>query len=429
MLKGRHQVVLVAVLMATMAFCYLDRTVIGVLGESLKRDLHLSDTQLGLASGAAFALVYSLAAIPLAGISDRGYHKRVILYSIVAWSTLSTLAGLVTNFWQLLLTRIGVAVGEAGVMPASQALIALQVDRRYRSVALAVLVMGCAVGSATAPMLGGWLHGQVGWRGAFIVIGPLALIMAPLAMMVIRQPVVAQASRERESMSIIEAIRTMVSIPGYALFWIGAGLAFTGPQSNLVFAANFFIRDIGANVPTVGAYLGLAFGLGATAGILGGGILHGYLVKRSIAAGLLYPSAMSLFAALVAIACWLSGSFNVSMTCFTVAFFCSSFFGIPCYATALLLAPDHMKSTATAIFNASQMLVGGFVGPLFTGIMSDALQPSLGSHAIGWALVATAGLQILGSVMLLVIAPRLKPLTGSRMEPAGVPASAAVSTQ
>ena len=424
MMKTHYQVILVAVLTAIMAFCYVDRVVIGVLGESIKRDLHLTDTQLGMASGAAFAFVYSIAAIPLARISDRGHHKRIILYSIVAWSALSTMVGLVGNFWQLLITRIGVAIGEAGVMPASQALISTQVDQRYRSVALAVLVMGCAVGSALAPMSGGWLHDKVGWRGTFFIIGPLALIMVPFVMMAIKQPILSSISREQGTSDIAGAVRSMASIPGYPLFWISSGLSFAGPQSYLTFAALFFIRDLGTDVPTVGAYMGIAFGLGAVAGQLGGGFLHGYLVKRSIGAGLRYPAAMSLLSGGIAIVGWMSGSFAVAISCFIATMFFSSFLYIPCYATALLLAPDHMRSTATAIFNASLMLVAGVIGPLITGVVSDALEPSLGSYSIGWALAAASAIQIFGSVILFTIAPRLKPLTGSPKESALVPAAA-----
>jgi MFS family permease len=151
---------------------FVDRQVIGILAGPIKADLGLSDTQLGVMGGVAFALFYSVLGIPLGLLSDRTSRSGVISVAIAVWSGFTALCGLATGFWSLFLARVGVGVGEAGGVAPSFALIADATPKEQRSRAIAIFALGSPIGSALGIFLGGWLATSVDWRWAFISLGP-----------------------------------------------------------------------------------------------------------------------------------------------------------------------------------------------------------------------------------------------------------------
>lgn len=181
---------------------YVDRNIIFVLFEPIKRDLNLTDTQLGwLAS--AYVVVYSLAAIPMGILSDLKSRRAVIAGGVAVWSAFTALGGLSRNFWQLFFCRSMVGVGEASYSPAAQSLIADYFPGRGRALALGVFWGGLALGGVTGIWVGGELEHFYGWRAAFFAVGIPGFVLAVLASR-LRDP-----SRVRRPFRILEQFRRL----------------------------------------------------------------------------------------------------------------------------------------------------------------------------------------------------------------------------
>lgn len=405
--------------MLVYAFNYMDRGLLSVLGEPIKRELNLSDTQLGLGGGVAFSLVYSLAAFPIARIADRGLYKEVLIASVVIWCSLTMAGGLVDSLALLIVTRMGVAIGEAGVVPTSQALIAKYISPNFRARSLSFLGIGGAVGAFAAPTLGGWAYSEFGWRGAFFVLGPIGFLLVPMLLLGVKREkgeARVQAAAQ-PSISLSYSLKTLFSIRHYPTLWVSSALIFMAPGAYGGFVGSFFIRTYDLSVASAGQIIGMAIGGGTAAGIFLGGYLYDRLSKGILGSGLIYPSISSLLSGVIGTIGWMGDNPTLSAICFMVAFLLYAVVNAPLYATALSLAPANMRSTSVAVFNASMLLIGGTFGPLIVGTVSDALRPTLGNYSLGPALSVVACIQILGSLVLLRVGLKLRqearPLTAA----------------
>src|SRR5215218_7448532 len=177
------------ILLLAYIFNFVDRQIIGILAVPIKHDLGLSNTQLGLMGGLAFALFYSGLAIPIAWLADRKSRVGIIAFSIALWSLFTAACGLAQNFWQLFLARMGVGIGEAGGVAPSYALISDFFPPARRARALAFFSLGIPIGSALGVFFGGWIASHLDWRSAFIIVGLAGLPAALLVRFGIREPV------------------------------------------------------------------------------------------------------------------------------------------------------------------------------------------------------------------------------------------------
>src|SRR3546814_193075 len=169
-----------AILLLAYIFNFLDRQIVSILAEPIKKDLGLSDGQPGLMGGLAFALFYTGLGIPIAWLADRKSRVTIISVSLALWSGFTALCGFAGNFWQLFLARMGVGIGEAGGVAPSYALISDSFPPHQRGRALAIFSFGIPIGSALGIFLGGWIASHIDWRAAFIIVGLAGLILAPL---------------------------------------------------------------------------------------------------------------------------------------------------------------------------------------------------------------------------------------------------------
>ncbi|NBB51316.1 MFS transporter [Rhizobium sp. CRIBSB] len=177
-----------AVLILIYMLNFLDRQIIGILAAPLKAEFNLSDSQFGLLGGIAFASVYSTLAIPLAWLADRVSRVWIMTGALAVWSGFTALCGLAGSFGQLFLCRMGVGVGEAGGVAPAYSLIADYFPPQQRARALAGFAFGIPLGTAAGTLVGGLLAATYGWRTAFIVVGVLGLLVAPLLRMTVRDP-------------------------------------------------------------------------------------------------------------------------------------------------------------------------------------------------------------------------------------------------
>jgi MFS family permease len=179
---------LLGVLLVIFAFNAVDRQALGLFMQDIKIDLGLSDTQLGLLTGIAFALFYSIMGIPLARWADRGNRVLIIALTTALWSAAVFLCGFAGSFVQLFLIRIGAAVGEAGCIPPAHSLLADYFDRAERPRAVAIYMLGVPLSALVGSFLAGWLNELYGWRFAFKVLGLPGLALAALAWLSLREP-------------------------------------------------------------------------------------------------------------------------------------------------------------------------------------------------------------------------------------------------
>jgi MFS family permease len=367
------------------AFNYLDRQLLSVLMEPIKRAFGVSDGELGLLTGFLFALIYTVAGIPVARIADVFGRRAVLAISLAVWSAMTALTGFVTSFAQLRLARIGVALGEAGGTPPSFALISDIFPPERRATALGIFATGVSFGTLLGNVLGGWIGQEYGWRAAFIWLGLPGLVLAALLALTVREPPRAAAHEEA---SLAEVLRVLFSQRTFVWMAAGVSLAAFAGYGFGVWKPSFLIRVHGFSLKTAGFAVGFVNLFTGVASSFLGGHLADRLGRRDPR----WPLRVAALSALAGLPC------TVAFLLWPdpwVALFGISFIGIaggmwppPTYATSQSLVPAHMRARATAILLLFLNLVGLGLGPWVVGALSDALRPAYGAHSVRWALVA-----------------------------------------
>ncbi|WP_297799809.1 MFS transporter [uncultured Brevundimonas sp.] len=177
-----------AILVFVYMLNFVDRQIIGILAAPLKAEFNMSDSQFGLLGGIAFASVYSTLAIPLAWLADRSSRVWIMTGALTVWSGFTALCGVAGSFGQLFLFRMGVGVGEAGGVAPAYSLIADYFPPNQRARAMAAFAFGIPLGTAGGTLVGGLLAAEYGWRTAFVVVGIIGVIIAPILRLTVRDP-------------------------------------------------------------------------------------------------------------------------------------------------------------------------------------------------------------------------------------------------
>lgn len=371
----------------------LDRQIINILAEPIKRDLGLADWQLGALSGLSFALLYSVAALPIARYADRANRARIVGVAILTWSIFTALTATATSFVQMLLFRLGVGVGEAGGAPPSQSLIADRFPPERRSGALAVFALGAPVGAAVGLIGGGLLEGVIGWRWTMVCAGIPGVIIGVLVLFTLRDSrsgKVRGAGPAAEIPSLTAALKMLLSRRTFTLIaFAGALLSFCN-YGAMAFAGSYYLRLHSAELAEIGALvgqqplgvIGLGLGIfGATGGALGalvGGRLGDRFGSSSLRALVLIPAVGSILGTISYAVMFTVPSAAISLAVFAVAaFFTSVWYGPGTLAMQRLAGADA-KATALAVALFINSAVGLSFGPLMMGFASDLLTPSMG---------------------------------------------------
>lgn len=384
-------------LLAVYVLNFLDRQIVTILAEPIRRELGLSDTQLGLMTGLAFALFYAVLGIPIARYADRPGSNRVglISVSLLLWSGMTALCGAAQNFGQLLLARVGVGVGEAGCTPAAHSLIADAVPTERRASAIAFYGMGIPIGSLLGMVIGGLLADAVGWRWAFMVVGLPGVLLAAFVWFVLRDPrrsgvvsIVAPAP----ALSARAALREVFGSRAFVLLAIAAGMvAFLG-YGKTAWAAIFFIRSFGLTPGETGLTLGIVGGLSSLLGTWAGGWVSDRFARVNKRHMLTAPAVGMVVAAPILFAAYSASDWRVALVLLIVPSIFNSMYYGPAYAAVQGLVRKEARAVATATLVFAQNLIGLGLGPLFFGIMSDAFRPMAGEESVRWVLWGAAWL-------------------------------------
>ena len=398
-----------ALLLLTYVFNFLDRQIVAILAIPIKADLHLTDTQLGLLGGIAFASVYSTLAIPIARIADRAGRARVVSAALLAWSLFTAACGLATNFISLFLMRMGVGIGEAGGVAPSYALIAEHVPARRRARALAIFSLGIPIGSALGLFFGGWLAQTFDWRTAFIAIG---LAGVPLALLIYRyvpeRPAHAETKPSPSGHSLLATLGLLARKPS---FWL---LAFAASSASICgyglgfWLPRFFNASLGLSLTAIGAYFGSIVLIGGSIGIFGGGWIADQLgARRGIGAYALVPAfAFLLSGPLFALALF-APSLTLGWVAFAVPYALSLVWLGPIVNAVQQLVPAPLRATASASFLLINNLLGIGFGTFIFGYLSDLLVPTHGPESLRFALLYGLLFYPLGALLAWLAATRL----------------------
>ncbi|MDP5103116.1 MAG: MFS transporter [Erythrobacter sp.] len=386
------------ILLAVYIFNFIDRQIVNILAEPIARDLDLNDTQIGLMTGLAFALFYTVLGIPIARFADRGTTSRpkVIAVALALWSVMTALCGLAQNFAQLLLARIGVGVGEAGCTPPAHSLISDMVPPERRASALAFYSLGIPVGTLLGMIIGGTLADNVGWREAFVIVGVPGVVMALVVWFVIKDPrhsdaaAVLRGKNQPAALPLGQAVAEVMRSRAFVLLLCAGSAASFLAYGKTTWTTIFFQRTHDLTPGQVGLWFGL---LGGGAGILGtwaGGYLADRFGAKNRRHVLSAPAIGMALAVPLALLAYHAPSWPMALALLFLPTVFNSFYYGPTYSAAQGLVPLRARAIAAASLLFFQNLIGLGLGPLFFGVLSDWLQPTYGAESVRYVLYGAA---------------------------------------
>lgn len=391
-MQRRLRIVLgLGILVSTINF--LDRSVLNIMAEPIKRELGFSDTQLGLLTGFAFALFYSLVGVPIARYVDRPTTNRpaVIGTCVALWSGMTMVCGFVTSYTQLLVARALVAVGESGSGPANMTLIDQYVTPSTRSRAFAIYGLGIPLGTLLGLMVGGLLVDLVGWRLTFVIVGAPGLLLGLIVWLCLHEPrteAVQTDSAAAERPSLTENVLVIVRNPALLTLMAAAsigGLIVTGLP---VWTGVYLIRVLGLSATQAGLTLGLLIGIGGGLGTYFGGVIADRIAKHEPGRALLVPYVGLLIGIPAAIAAFLSDDWRVFVAFYWITIVGAKLYFGPVYALLPRFVDRQHRATTLVVVVMMTNLIGGGLGPLLVGVGSDLLRPSFGVEGLRYALIA-----------------------------------------
>jgi predicted MFS family arabinose efflux permease len=388
--SNRYVIFAVGLLSLTNLVNYMDRMVLSVLLPSIKAELALSDTQLGLLTGFAFALFYAAFGIPIARWADRGVRRNIIALALTVWSAMTALSGAAQSFFHLLMARIGVGVGEAGCIPPGHSLISDYVPVERRSTALGVHTAGATVGSFIGLSLGGWLSTVIGWRLTFLVMAVPGLLLALVIRFALREPPRGYAdgvAADGDAPSLKEVLTYLWGCRSYVHLVGIFAIACFGGFGIIQWLPSYYDRSFGLSTATIGLLFGTAYGIGSGIGTVAGGPIADRLMKRDLRWGCW----MGLSVYAVTLPCYVGVFFGptavISISFYMAAAIAGSLVNAPLFAMVQSVVTPRARALASAVtmFAASVVGIGG--GPFVTGVLSDLLEPRFGEQSLRYALM------------------------------------------
>ncbi|MGB0496499.1 MAG: spinster family MFS transporter [Kangiellaceae bacterium] len=387
-------------------FNFIDRQILVVLQESIKQDLGLSDTQLGLLSGLSFALFYVSLGIPIARLADRSNRRNIVAISLTVWSAMTAVCGMAQNFFHLLLARMGVGVGEAGASPPAHSMISDYFPEDKRATALSIYSVGIYLGIMIGWPLGSYLDNLFGWRIAFLAIGLPGVLFAVLFYLSVKEPIRKQEIKKtKESGSFKIGCQYLLSKKSFVFLALAAGFHTFASYGLGNWLASFIIRLHLPNGEIEAANIGLIIGfiLGTAGGL--GSFLGGYFADKLGKKDKTWYFKVSAYGGIIAIPfllvfCFYSTTL-VALTCLFIGYTAISTFLGPSIAIAHSIVPAKMRAFASSVLFLALNLIGLGFGPLVVGVVSDLLAPSLGADSLRWAVASTLFSSVLAIFLFL----------------------------
>ncbi len=396
-----------AMLTVAYAFNFIDRQILVIIQESIKLEMGLSDTELGLLTGFAFALVYIVAGIPIAYWADRGNRRNIITIAVTVWSGMTAVSGLAMNYSQLLLARVGVGIGEAGGSPPAHAMISDYYPPAQRATAMGIYSTGVHIGVFVGFLGGGLINEWMGWRAAFMVVGIPGILFAIIFRLTVAEPARGRWESEEDARFRPTLRETLQLLVRYRSFWYlaaGTGLTAFAGYGNGNFAPSFVQRVHGLSPSEAGVAMALLGGGSGLAGTLLGGRLADRLSRRDVRWYAWLPAIAGAIALPLSFPYLLIDDTRIMLVLlFIVNMMINTYLG-PTLAVSHALVPPAMRALASAILFFVLNLIGLGMGPLTAGMLSDYFTPIYGDDGLRYAMIIVGMISSLGIVMFLMAA-------------------------
>jgi predicted MFS family arabinose efflux permease len=385
----------VLLLTVVYALSIADRFVMSTLIEPIKADLGLSDSSIGFLTGSSLAFFYVTAGLPLATLADRTNRRTMIALALGAWSVMTTLCGFAQNYWQLLLARIGVGVGEAGGTPPSTSLLSDYFSSRRRALALSVYSVGASLGSMIGSSAG-YASDAWGWRAAFYVLGLPGVLVAVLVAVSIREPARGRLDATPAPApvparaSLMDTLRFIRVQPALLHTWLGATVYTLWSWGLMWWTPSFLVRSHHMTLGDAGGALSLMHGIGGTAVLLITMLLMGPVGKRDPRLVPWFVAATIVIATVPSIIAYNVSSSRTALAMLWI-FIPLSYapFG-PTFALLQNLVPASMRAQSVAVMLFCANIANLVIAPQAVGFASDLLRPLYGAESLRHVLVPMA---------------------------------------
>jgi MFS family permease len=395
-------------------FNFIDRQIVGILAPFIQKDLGLTNTELGLLIGLAFAIFYTLVAIPIAWLADRYSRVNILSIALATWSSFTALTGLATNFIQIGIARMGVGIGEAGGSPPSHSIISDLYPKEERASALGIYSMGIPLGVMAAyfatAMLMGASGEEVNWRRIFIFLGLTGVVLAAIVKLTLREP--SRGAMEfNDQIQIkkppfMESLKTLLKIPAWWAMCLGIAFGSFVSYATSAFHTKYLVAlDPSYDFKTLVIILGVMNGTTYAGGAFFGARLADKWGKKDIRAYGWLPAISIALCLPIGMGAWWSSSIEMNLVFSTLFLLFLGVYLGPSFAIAQTLAPISMRAMSTALFFfiLNMIALGG--GPTFAGWLIDVFKENYGEvESIRYAMTVTSVLFIPSIISFMVVA-------------------------
>lgn len=395
-------------------FNFIDRQIVGILAPFIQKDLGLTNTELGLLIGLAFAIFYTLVAIPIAWLADRYSRVNILSIALATWSGFTALTGLATNFIQIGIARMGVGIGEAGGSPPSHSIISDLYPKEERASALGIYSMGIPLGIMAAyfatAMLMGASGEEVNWRRIFIFLGLTGVVLAAIVKLTLREPsrgaMEFNDQTKIEKPPFMESLKTLLKIPAWWAMCLGIAFGSFVSYATSAFHTKYLVAlDPSYDFKTLVIILGVMNGTTYAGGAFFGARLADKWGKKDIRAYGWLPAISIALCLPIGMGAWWSSSIEMNLVFSTLFLLFLGVYLGPSFAIAQTLAPISMRAMSTALFFfiLNMIALGG--GPTFAGWLIDVFKDNYGEvESIRYAMTVTSVLFIPSIISFMVVA-------------------------
>ncbi len=431
---GRLPLYILVVLGLMNTLNYLDRQVINIVVELIKVDLKLKDWQVGVLTGLAFAVFYTVCAVPIARLAERIHRPTILAASLATWSLFTIVCAGAQNFVQLALARLGVGFGEAGGTPAAHALLTDATPPAKRALAMAIFSAGIPFGGLLGLMIGGIVADRYGWRTAFLVAGAPGILISLIILFTVREPrggslredIARFRAPRPDSPHLGAALKELLAKRSFLLIGLGGASGGLVNYVQAAFTSAFFLRAHNDFLTVAGARLGAAFhtklgavgflglslgllvGVGGVLGTLAGGWVTDRGARRSPGAYMVVAGGSKLVAAPLGILLLLSSSTPIAFAFVGLVAFVRGMSFAPGFGSVQGLVRPALRPTASAGLFFIINLLGLGLGPLSVGILSDVMSSAgLGPRdGLRMAMICAEVVGMMGACFYFIALPR-----------------------
>jgi MFS family permease len=400
---------LLALLFAVSVINFLDRQILSIVQEDVKVDLSLTDSQLGFLA-LAFGLVHALFALPIGRIADRVPRKGVLVVCLTVWSSITALGGLVANYSQLVLVRMGVALGEAGVTPTAYSMISDKFPVKRRAFAMAICNACIPIGLMFSLLLGGLIADNFGWRWAFVLFGVPGIFVALLLAFTVKAPERGESDgiKQIQQTDFVATLKHLLTTPTFLFVLLGSATKSVAAQGVGQWIPTYYIRKFDLSMGEVGATLGPLFGITGLIGLLIASYLADRLSQRDIRwyAWIVAGSNALVFPFLIV--SLLAGEYLLSLLFFSVSLLSGNAMLAISNALVQSTAPVQMRGMASAMKTTMLSFVGFGLGGTLTGVLSDVFSTDDPSQGLMISLMIVGSAHLVAAVLFMISARTLQ---------------------